>query len=67
MWAGKSTLESYFFILHFFPRLFSTFPQTPAAHLLTLRVTPMCRGTPVKNRCSRELVKDNAFVTMGIH
>jgi hypothetical protein len=45
--------ESYFFIPQFLPRFFSTFPQTPAAHLRTYRVTPVCRAKPVENRCSR--------------
>jgi hypothetical protein len=48
-----------FFYLSIFSRFFSTFPQTPAAHLRTLHVTPcaaahlrilhvapVCRGTP---------------------
>jgi hypothetical protein len=40
-----------FFIPQFFSSLFSTFLQTPAAYLWTLRVTLVCRGTPVENPC----------------
>jgi hypothetical protein len=39
-------MDSYFFIPQLGSRFFSTFPQTP------LRVTAVCRGTPVENRCS---------------
>jgi hypothetical protein len=39
-----------FFILQFFPRFVSTLLQTPAAHLRTLRITSVCRGTSDENR-----------------
>jgi hypothetical protein len=39
------------FYPQFFSRFFSTFPQTPVAHLLTLCITSVCRGTPVENHC----------------
>lgn len=37
-----------FSISYFFPRFFTTFPPSPAAHLRTLRVTSMYRGTQVE-------------------
>jgi hypothetical protein len=45
-----------------FSRFFPNFAQTPAAHLRTLCVTPVCRGTPVKNRCSKVLTYSNNYV-----
>jgi hypothetical protein len=50
-----SKMESYLCIPQFFVRFFLTFPQTPAAHLRALRVTPVCRGTPVENSWCRDL------------
>jgi hypothetical protein len=41
------------FFIPLFSRFFSIFPQTLAAHLKTLRVISVCRGTPVENRWSR--------------
>jgi hypothetical protein len=45
--------EELFFIPQFFSLFFSTFPQTPAAHLRTLCVTSVCHGISVENRWYR--------------
>jgi hypothetical protein len=50
-----------------FSRFFSTFPQTPAAHLRTLCVTPVCRGTPVENRCSMQNKSSTATQFLTLH
>lgn len=47
MFIEKSLYSSIFSLF------FLTFPQNPGEHLRTLWVTPVCRGTPLENRCPR--------------